>query len=158
MAAAIEIEGLRKEYRRARGGRTIAVDGLDLQVPAGGVFGFLGVESAQVSSIPSDNSRSFVQDGPKVRAIGPVIRAGATVGQFLPPEVWRKVSKPLVAQLHRNGDSARPKLTPEQRGALLEPHLPDIELLERVTGESFEDWKGYRDGGSFESRRAGPRA
>jgi ABC-2 type transport system ATP-binding protein len=42
MAAAIEIEGLRKEYRRARGGRTVAVDGLDLQVPAGGVFGFLG--------------------------------------------------------------------------------------------------------------------
>ena len=36
---------------------------------------------------------------------------------------------------------------------LLEPHLPDIELLEQVTGESFEDWKGYRDGGSFESRR-----
>jgi ABC-2 type transport system ATP-binding protein len=37
----IEIEGLRKEYRR-RGGRAIAVDGLDLVVPAGGVFGFLG--------------------------------------------------------------------------------------------------------------------
>jgi ABC-2 type transport system ATP-binding protein len=42
VAAAIEIEGLRKEYRRARGARTVAVDGLDLQVPAGGVFGFLG--------------------------------------------------------------------------------------------------------------------
>jgi ABC-2 type transport system ATP-binding protein len=37
----IEIEGLRKEYRR-RGGRTVAVDGLDLTVPEGGVFGFLG--------------------------------------------------------------------------------------------------------------------
>ncbi len=37
----IEIEGLRKEYRR-RGGRTVAVDGLDLAVPEGGVFGFLG--------------------------------------------------------------------------------------------------------------------
>jgi ABC-2 type transport system ATP-binding protein len=37
----IEIEGLRKEYRR-RGGRTIAVEGLDLAVPEGGVFGFLG--------------------------------------------------------------------------------------------------------------------
>lgn len=38
----IEIEGLRKEYRRLRGGRTVAVDGLDLVVPDGGVFGFLG--------------------------------------------------------------------------------------------------------------------
>ena len=37
----IEIEGLHKEYRRKRG-RTVAVDGLDLAVPEGGVFGFLG--------------------------------------------------------------------------------------------------------------------
>jgi ABC-2 type transport system ATP-binding protein len=38
----IEIEGLRKEYRRRRRGRSVAVDGLDLAVPEGGVFGFLG--------------------------------------------------------------------------------------------------------------------
>ena len=38
----IEVEGLHKEYRKLRGGRTVAVDGLDLAVPAGGVFGFLG--------------------------------------------------------------------------------------------------------------------
>jgi len=38
----IEVEGLRKEYRRFRKGRTLAVDGLDLSVPEGGVFGFLG--------------------------------------------------------------------------------------------------------------------
>ena len=46
MAGVIEIEGLRKEYRRLRGGRTIAVDGLDLEVPEGGVFGFLGPNGA----------------------------------------------------------------------------------------------------------------
>lgn len=40
--AVIEIQGLRKEYRRLRGGRTLAVDRLDLEVPGGGVFGFLG--------------------------------------------------------------------------------------------------------------------
>lgn len=40
-APAIEIEGLRKEYRR-RHGRTVAVGGLDLRVPEGGVYGFLG--------------------------------------------------------------------------------------------------------------------
>lgn len=38
----IEIEGLHKEYRRLRGANTVAVDGLDLHVEAGGVFGFLG--------------------------------------------------------------------------------------------------------------------
>jgi ABC-2 type transport system ATP-binding protein len=38
----IEVEGLRKTYRRLRGGTVTAVDGLDLTVPEGGVFGFLG--------------------------------------------------------------------------------------------------------------------
>jgi ABC-2 type transport system ATP-binding protein len=42
VTAVIEVDGLRKEYRRRRGGRVLAVDGLDLSVPAGGVFGFLG--------------------------------------------------------------------------------------------------------------------
>jgi ABC-2 type transport system ATP-binding protein len=42
MTAVIEIEGLAKEYRQRRAGRVRAVDGLDLSVPAGGVFGFLG--------------------------------------------------------------------------------------------------------------------
>jgi ABC-2 type transport system ATP-binding protein len=41
MAAVIEIEGLRKVYRGRR--RTsVAIDGLELTVPEGGVFGFLG--------------------------------------------------------------------------------------------------------------------
>ena len=40
--AVIEIEGLHKEYRRLRGGKTVALRGLDLEVPEGGVFGFLG--------------------------------------------------------------------------------------------------------------------
>jgi ABC-2 type transport system ATP-binding protein len=44
--AVIEVEALRKEYRRLRGGRTIALDGLDLSVPEGGVFGFLGPNGA----------------------------------------------------------------------------------------------------------------
>jgi ABC-2 type transport system ATP-binding protein len=46
MAAVIEIEGLRKTYRRFRKPPTIALDGLDLEVPEGGVFGFLGPNGA----------------------------------------------------------------------------------------------------------------
>ncbi len=42
MTAMIEVEGLRKEYRRWRGEPTVALHGLDLTVPEGGVFGFLG--------------------------------------------------------------------------------------------------------------------
>ena len=46
MAAVIEVEGLRKEYRRFRKPRTVALDGFDLEVPEGGVFGFLGPNGA----------------------------------------------------------------------------------------------------------------
>ena len=38
----IETTGLRKEFRTRRGRRVVAVDDLDLAVPAGGVHGFLG--------------------------------------------------------------------------------------------------------------------
>ncbi|NUR07099.1 MAG: ABC transporter ATP-binding protein [Nocardioidaceae bacterium] len=41
-APVIETTGLRKEFRTRRGRRVVAVDGLDLVVPAGGVHGFLG--------------------------------------------------------------------------------------------------------------------
>ncbi len=44
--AVIEVEGLTKRYRRFRKGVTTAVDGLDLVVPEGGVFGFLGPNGA----------------------------------------------------------------------------------------------------------------
>ena len=42
----IEVEGLVKRYRRLRRPTTLAVDGLDLSVPTGGVFGFLGPNGA----------------------------------------------------------------------------------------------------------------
>lgn len=42
MPPVIEIVGLRKEYRHLRGPTRAAVAGLDLEVPEGGVFGFLG--------------------------------------------------------------------------------------------------------------------
>ena len=42
MTPVIEIAALRKEYRTLRRRTQVAVDGLDLEVPEGGVFGFLG--------------------------------------------------------------------------------------------------------------------
>ena len=38
----IETEGLRKEFRTRKGRHIVAVQDLDLAVPAGGVHGFLG--------------------------------------------------------------------------------------------------------------------
>jgi hypothetical protein len=115
---------------------------------------FLGVATGVVSAVPTDNSRPFVTPGLRTRALGPVIRAGARAGAWLPPHVWRKVSAPLVGQLHGSGSAARPRLTAEQRSALLEPFLPDIDLLEQVTGEDFGTWREHRDGATFSDRRA----
>jgi ABC-2 type transport system ATP-binding protein len=44
--AVIETAGLRKVFRTRRGRRVVAVDALDLVVPAGGVHGFLGPDGA----------------------------------------------------------------------------------------------------------------
>ena len=116
---------------------------------------FLGVGRDRVAAVPADNSRPFVTPGLRSRSLGPVVRTGARLGAHLPPRVWREVSRPIVRQLHSRGDPARPKLTSEQRAVLLRPFLDDIELLEQVTGESFEDWRVHRDGDSFHSRRGG---
>jgi ABC-2 type transport system ATP-binding protein len=42
LSAVIEVDALGKSYRRRRGGRVRALDGLSLSVSSGGVFGFLG--------------------------------------------------------------------------------------------------------------------
>jgi hypothetical protein len=113
---------------------------------------FLGVAEDTVHSVPADNSRPFVQPSLRTKAIGPLVRVGAQVGAYLPPHIWRRASKPLIGQLHSGGELARPKLSPQQRDELREPFLADIDLLEQVTGESFDDWRSHRDGSSFHSR------
>jgi hypothetical protein len=115
---------------------------------------FLGVTEDVVTEIPAGNSRPFVTPSVRTRVLGPVVRAGARAGQFLPPGAWRAASRPLIDQLHQRGDVARPLLTPEQRVALREPFLEDIALLEQLTGESFDDWRAHRDGDSFATRQS----
>lgn len=46
MAAAIEIEELRKVYSKRNGPEVVAVDNLNLSIPAGQIFGFLGSNGA----------------------------------------------------------------------------------------------------------------
>ena len=81
--AMIEIEGLRKEYARVRGGRTVAVDGLDLSVPEGGVFGFLGPNGAGKTT----TIRCLL--GLVRPSAGRLSLLGADVGQALPSVISR---------------------------------------------------------------------
>jgi ABC-type multidrug transport system ATPase subunit len=114
--AMIEIEGLRKEYRRVRGGRTVAVDGLDLSVPEGGVFGFLGPNGAGKTT----TIRCLL--GLVRPSSGRLSLLGADVGHALPSVIGRVgsiVEAPamfprfsgrrnleILARIHGEGDAA----------------------------------------------------
>jgi hypothetical protein len=117
------------------------------------VCGFLGVADDSVDSVPRDNTRPFVAHGPRRYVVSRMIRAGAGAGAFFRPQVWRRTSRPLLRLLHIGQPTTRPQLTPEQRGAILEPILPDIDLLEKVTGDDFSEWRSLSGGGSFSSRK-----
>ena len=116
------------------------------------VSAFLGVAPGIAHTVAPENVKPYVPDGARYRAVARLVRAGAALGGFAHPQVWRHVSRPLLAALHAGG-AARPPLPVEVRREVLEPLLPDIELLEELTGESFDDWKGDTGRGHFGSRR-----
>jgi hypothetical protein len=114
---------------------------------------FLGVATGVAHTVAPENVKPFVADTPRHRVLSRVARAGAAVGAHFSPQVWRQVSRPLITAMHA-GRTRRPPLPVEVRREVLEPLLPDIELLEQLTGESFADWKGDTGRGDFRSRQA----
>lgn len=116
------------------------------------VLAFLGLPPLEKPrDVPPDNTRPFRTDVARTRAVARLVRLGAQAGSHAPPRLWRLASVPLLKELHRGGVH-RPVLTGEQRRHVLAPMLEDIALLERVTGETFEDWKSETSRGSFRSR------
>ncbi len=92
---AIETRGLRKEFRGRRGRRSVAVQDLDLQVPFGGVHGFLGPNgSGKTTTIrmllglarPSAGEMTLLGESVPRALPGVIGRVGAVVEQprFLP--------------------------------------------------------------------------
>ncbi len=112
----IEIEGLRKEYRKLRGGLTVAVDGLDLSVPVGGVFGFLGPNGAgktttircllglvrpsggELALLGADVQRSLPS---VISRVGSIVEAPAMFPRFS-----GRRNLEILARIHGEGDVA----------------------------------------------------
>ena len=115
---------------------------------------FLGVATGVAHAVPPENVKPYVGDTPRYRVLARTARAAAAVGANAPPQVWRRAARPLLAALHA-GRLPRPPLPVEVRREVLDPMLPDIALLEELTGESFADWKGDIGRGDFRSRQAG---
>jgi ABC-2 type transport system ATP-binding protein len=97
---AVQTVGLRKTYRTRRG-RQVAVAGLDLKVPAGGVHGFLGPNGSGKTTtirmlmglIHADSGEMRIFDHPIPQQLPTLIhRIGAIVEQprFFPPFSGRK--------------------------------------------------------------------
>jgi hypothetical protein len=117
------------------------------------VSDFLGVATGVAHTVAPENVKPYLADGPWYRVLSRLARAGAALGSHARPQVWREASRPLIGALHA-GRAPRPPLPVEVRRAVLAPLLPDIALLEELTGESFADWKGDTGRGDFRSRRA----
>jgi hypothetical protein len=114
---------------------------------------FLGVPTGIAHTVAPGNVKPFVADTRRYRLLSRAARAGAALGAAAPPQVWRQVSRPLIAALHA-GQAPRPPLPVQVRREVLGPLLPDIDLLEELTGESFADWKGDSGRGDFRTRSA----
>ncbi|WP_432977839.1 sulfotransferase family protein [Dactylosporangium sp. CA-233914] len=115
----------------------------DLRDDPGGtvdrVCGFLGVATGQVGEIPPENVRRYVADTPVNAGLRLLLRRGGRIGHRFPVPVRRAFSRPLLALLHRE-HGRRPRVTPEQRAALLPRFAEQIELLQAVSGQSYADW------------------
>jgi hypothetical protein len=117
---------------------------------------FLGIDEGHVADIPHDNSRNYSEPGWRPTVFGPLVRLGARLGAHAAPEVWRRASVPLIAQLSGR-EVHRPLLTPDQRERLLPAFADDVRLLTKITGEDYSDWLSNASRGSFRERRVSAR-
>lgn len=113
---------------------------------------FLGIKTGHVGEIPSDNARTYVEPSWRTRTLGPLVRGGAWLGQFAPPQVWRRAAPPLIRQLGGSGEAHRPLLSEEQRSSLIDVFADDIGLLTEMTGQDFSQWLSPVSRGSFRQR------
>ena len=110
----IETQDLRKEFRTRRGHQVVAVDGLDLAVPRGGVHGFLGPNGSGktttirmllgLASATDGSMRLFGEPVPS-RLPSVVNRIGAVVEQpkFLPTFTARRNLSLLAGSIGIHG-------------------------------------------------------
>jgi hypothetical protein len=118
-----------------------------------GICSFLGVAADAVAEVPSENVSTYVPPSTATKVLQAAVRSGATLGQFLPPQVWRRASAPLLSALQRSR-MHRPELTPADRARLLAGFEDDIALLERLTDQSFADWRVQSAEGTYSVRRS----
>jgi hypothetical protein len=103
------------------------------------VCAFLGVRTGLIEEVPDENVRPYPAQTPVNDALRGTLRLGGRIGHRFPVPLRRAFREPLLSLLHRD-TGRRPKLTRDQRAAVLPYFADDIALLEQVTGNSYSDW------------------
>ncbi len=114
---------------------------------------FLGIATGRIHQVPSENVSTWVPGGPVNGLLRRGIRAGAWLGQFPPPAVWRAVERPALKTLHR-GHRNRPSLDPAVRVELAARHADDLALLARLTDSDYSDWLAPHGRGTYSVRKS----
>jgi hypothetical protein len=114
---------------------------------------FLGVEEGLLDEAPAQNVGTYVHPTPTTRLLQGAMRGGAAVGRLFPPQVWRKLSIPLLWLIQRTPQH-RPELPPEDRAALIAYFSEDITLLEELTGWDLAQWRHYQGSGTYSVRKS----
>ncbi|TQS42222.1 sulfotransferase family protein [Cryptosporangium phraense] len=103
------------------------------------VCAFLGVRTGVLTAVPSSNVTPYVPDTPVNAVLRTALRTGGRFGQHFPVPLRLAARGPLLTVLHRQ-KGHRPRLMPAERATITPYFTEDIELLEKVTGESYQDW------------------
>jgi hypothetical protein len=103
------------------------------------VCAFLGVRTGVIGAVPSENVTPYVPDTRVNAALRTLLRTGGQFGQHFPVPLRLAARGPLLTALHRQR-GRRPRLTLDERLRILPYFTDDIALLEKVTGESYQDW------------------
>jgi hypothetical protein len=114
---------------------------------------FLGVDVKQVAHLPDSNLGRWADDGKINTQFRRAIRAGARLGAYTHPRLWRTAQRPLVAALQR-GNQPRPKLAREIRERLANGFADDNALLGRLLGGDYKDWLSAEGRGMYTVRRS----
>jgi Sulfotransferase family len=120
------------------------------------IFAFLGVEQGLVTEVPRQNVTSHPEATLAHRTVALLLRASTAVGKFLPATATDGLTARLEQYLQRHSRERQP-LSWEQRQEMIPQFEADLELLERVLGADFSDWRAPRDrsGGMVGTRPEG---
>ncbi len=114
---------------------------------------FLGVEAGRVTQLPDSNLGRWAGDGRLNGTLRRAIGAGARLGAYAHPALWRTAQRPLLAALRR-GNPARPKLAPDVRAQLAAGFADDNALLGRLLDDDYSDWLSAEGRGMYTVRRS----